>query len=473
MATSNIFSSAALTQVSTAVAASIAAIGAFPFNDRGVVANPKFELTRPALAVAGFEFAVRAHPVGAGKWIAAVEWAHTSFCFNGPGHLPHIDSKPFDSRLEAVGDSVTLGLREVVAQLGPIGEEPLWAAQVQSLKAWAAQAMAIEASADATAPLAGLTHIDLFCGGSGCNAAALGSLGTKLILAVEKCPKARAIYQQNYNPALMHDDICTLDGTKWKCDIASAGMPCQPFSISGNQLGLDDPKYAVVYKHLFRLIEEIDTKVWLIECSKGLLKLDDGKHFKRLKRALMQAGFKVQFRILDAKGFGLPQIRERAIVVATRIGLPLDDLLGYIFPKEQNPEAVVDDILDKHVPGHIPASSITFHRPLPTTRLQKRAVVGFIDGKKCQGNRVYSTRGIGVTLTASGGGKVPCTGAYLVGGMARGLTPREACRMQGLPEWVSHHSNSNTALKHAGNAVAVPLIRELGRNLASVLHPQI
>ncbi len=472
MATSKQILPAALSEVSSAVSAVIAAIDVFPFNERGVIPNSKCELTRSLLVKPGFEFTVRAHPIGAGQWISACEWSDTSLSFNGPGHYPHIDSKGFPNRMEAIADAMDRGMREVVAQLGTIGEEPHWAAQVESLSTWVAQTMANETAADQTLPLSDKTQIDLFCGGSGCNAAALGSLGMKLILAVEKCPKARAVYEQNYKPAVMHDDICTLDGTKLKCDVVSAGPPCQPFSVSGKQLGMDDPKYADVYRHFLRLVGEIDTKVWIIECSKGLITLDAGKHFKRLKHALMQAGFKVQFRILNAKGFGLPQSRERALVVATRIGLPVDDLLGYIFPKEKDVDAAVEDILDVHVPGHIPASSINFHNPLPTTRVPERAIVGFIDGKKHQGNRVYSPKGIGISLTASSGGKAPCTGAYLVGGKARGLTPREACRMQGLPEWTRHHTNTRTALKHAGNAVAVPMVRELGRQLATVLQPR-
>jgi site-specific DNA-cytosine methylase len=53
--------------------------------------------------------------------------------------------------------------------------------------------------------------------------------------------------------------------------------------------------------------------------------------------------------------------------------------------------------------------------------------------------------------------------------MARGLTPREANRMQGMPEWAAHHPLPTHALKHAGNAVAVPVARELGRQLGAIL----
>lgn len=57
----------------------------------------------------------------------------------------------------------------------------------------------------------------------------------------------------------------------------------------------------------------------------------------------------------------------------------------------------------------------------------------------------------------------------LVNGHARRLTPREASRLQGMPEWASHHPTTTHALMHAGNAVAVPVARELGRQLGAIL----
>ena len=61
------------------------------------------------------------------------------------------------------------------------------------------------------------------------------------------------------------------------------------------------------------------------------------------------------------------------------------------------------------------------------------------------------------------------TSVYAVNGKARALTPREAGRMQGLPDWAVHHAVKTHACKHAGNAVAIPLVRELVRPLSRAL----
>ena len=182
----------------------------------------------------------------------------------------------------------------------------------------------------------------------------------------------------------------------------------------------------------------------------------------------MSAGYRVQHRALNASGFGVPQERERAFLVCTRIGLDVDDLVGVLFPDEQASSACVEDILDDE-PATIPEADIVVHGNEQLARTGKRVLVGRVGGRNSQGYRVYSAKGLGPTLTASGGGRAPFSGAYRVAGGARALTPREAYRMQGMPEWSEHHPNDRQAMKHAGNGVAVPLARELIRSLGSII----
>jgi DNA (cytosine-5)-methyltransferase 1 len=135
----------------------------------------------------------------------------------------------------------------------------------------------------------------------------------------------------------------------------------------------------------------------------------------------------------------------------------------------------VADILESDVPATLDETQFVMSCAEPETRQTSRVEVGLLkkagSGEVCdaQGYRLYSPMGLGATLTASGGGRAACTGAYLVNGKARGLTPREAYRMQGMPSWAVHHNVASHALKHAGNAVAVPVARELGRQLAAIL----
>ena len=140
-----------------------------------------------------------------------------------------------------------------------------------------------------------------------------------------------------------------------------------------------------------------------------------------------------------------------------------------MFPEESEPSAVVEDIMDSRLPATIPSRDIVSSAPASAGRHKRLVKVGEIDGRNSQGYRVYSPKGLGPTLTTSGGGKARFSGAYAVPGGARALTSREACRMQGIPDWAQHHPNWKIAMGQAGNAVAVSVARELGRRISEAL----
>jgi DNA (cytosine-5)-methyltransferase 1 len=446
-----------------------------PFNARGVVANPQFDLARPSGAKDGIKITVKAHPIGTGQWIAAATWS--SQCGHVPfdGSYPSKWAKVFKTRSEAVEHAIDLALRQITDQLGPLAKTPTWAKKVASAKKWAAEAIVQTRKNDETLPLHGKTVIDLCAGGLGGFGLGMSSLGAEVLLACEIDPNARSVYLQNVKPREMHADLCTLDGTKLTCDILSLGLLCQAFSPAGKRKGFKDPALAKVYQHTKRLLREITAKVVIIECARQFLTQEGGKDADDVRDLLMQSGYRVQNRILNASGFGVAQSRERSFIVGVRLDMPTDDILGYVFPTEQEPTAVVEDILEPNVPHTIADDQFVLHSELPTGRRTTIAEVGLLKSVKSQqlldsqGYRLYSPKGLGATLTASGGGRASCTSAYLVKGHARSLTPREAARMQGMPEWAAHHPVEGHALKHAGNAVAVPVARELGRQLGAIL----
>jgi DNA (cytosine-5)-methyltransferase 1 len=444
------------------------------FNARGIVDVPDFTLASPSTGN-GINLTVRAHCLAKQQWIAESTWG--SLCGHLPydGDFPHNKSTAFKSRSEAVEDAINRALVKIKNQLGALAATDAWRSKVKAVIDWAAKAIVQVRENDESLILHGRKVIDLCSGGLGGFGMGLSSLGASVSLAVEIDPEARRMYQQNVKPDRMHDDLCTLDGTTLTCDILSIGLLCQAFSTAGKHKGFADPVLANVYCHSLRLMREIDAKVIIVECARQLLTHDGGKDAEVVRQTLMRAGYRVQHRTLNASGFGVAQSRERSFVIATRHGLPVDDILGFIFPTEQVPTACVADILEPNVPATMDASQFVLNRAEPEARQPELVEVGLMrkvrDGKVFdgQGYRLYSPKGLGATLTASGGGRATCTGAYLVNGKARGLTPREAYRMQGMPEWAAHHLTTSHALRHAGNAVAVPVARELGRQLGQIL----
>ena len=446
-----------------------------PFNARGVVETPEFVLTRPGVSKGEIAITIRAHCVGKRLWTAATEWGSQTKHLPFDGKFPNRWAATFPTRSEAVEHSINLAQRQIIEQLGKLAETNSWRSKVDGLAAWAGEAIRHTRQHDESLPLRGLNVIDLCAGGLGGFGMGLTSLGAEVLLACEIDPGARSIYMKNVKPAKMHSDLCTLDGTNLVCDILTLGMLCQAFSQAGKRKGFADPVLAKVYHHTKRLLREIQARVVVIECARQFLTQEDGKDAAEVRELLMTSGYRVQHRTLNAAGFGVAQSRERSFIVGVRLDIATDDIMGYVFPEEQAPAAVVADILEPRVAHTIDKGQIVLHGAMPTGRSTKLVEVGLLktvntgEARDCQGYRVYDPKGLGPALTASGGGRAKCTGAYLVGGHARGLTPREAYRMQGMPEWAIHHAITTHALKHAGNAVAVPVARELGRQLAAIL----
>ncbi|MEN6414401.1 MAG: DNA cytosine methyltransferase [Veillonellales bacterium] len=93
--------------------------------------------------------------------------------------------------------------------------------------------------------------------------------------------------------------------------------------------------------------------------------------------------------------------------------------------------------------------------------------IGFID-KDCQGQRVYDTQGISQQLTAQGGGWGAKTGLYMLNKNIRRLTPKECERLQGFPDNWTEGISESQRYKCLGNAVSVPVVKEIIKRLFKI-----
>lgn len=106
---------------------------------------------------------------------------------------------------------------------------------------------------------------------------------------------------------------------KSKIDLVIGGPPCQAYSTSGKRL-MEDPR-AVLYHQYYRCLLELQPKIFVYENVKGLLSMNGGLLLKDLKELFASLGYFVQTRILNAADYGVPQERERVIVVGCRDGI--------------------------------------------------------------------------------------------------------------------------------------------------------
>ena len=445
-----------------------------PFNADDVVEKPSVVISRELAKGDCIDATIYAQQVD-GKWLASIEWLLTVEPFDGRSKLPCRKSVRHATKVDAVDAAFKLLFQQLENQLGAGILEAKWVSQIASLRKWDAKVHAELTKADQKLPLTGITTIEAFAG-TGVASLAFKSQGATPLLVIEKDEPALAVCQGNLEPQHVHRDILDFDGKGWKCDVLLVGAVCTAHSKAGNGQGLKDSYVGPVHQAAMKMVSDVDFKVAIVECAPELLEPRFKADLAEWRMAFMRRGCDVQFRVMDAADFNLPQSRRRTIMIATRGNVNVDDIVGVMFPKTLPHTTTVEDILQPHVADHQHLGRIAFSEVVWKTKFRKShrglKLIGCIGGKTSQGYRVYDPKApVGPTILATSGGRARCTNAYLIDGKVRGLTPREACRMQGLPEWFEHDAHTGRALKQAGNALAYPLFQAIGTQLASVLKP--
>ena len=123
--------------------------------------------------------------------------------------------------------------------------------------------------------------------------------------------------EHNFNER-PYPDVTTIEPSSLESfDLLTAGFPCQPFSICGKKRGFEDTR-GTLFFDICRIIQEKKPKVVVLENVKHLLHHDKGNTFKTIIEALEDLGYYVTYSLLNAINFGVPQNRERIIIVCTK-----------------------------------------------------------------------------------------------------------------------------------------------------------
>ena len=164
--------------------------------------------------------------------------------------------------------------------------------------------------------------------------------GADPILFCEIDPAAQAVLKSAWPDKPIVDDISSLKSLP-ECDIVTAGFPCQDLSQAGAKAGIGGQRSGLV-DHLFRLLASMEKAPrWVVvENVPYMLGLDKGRGMQRLIESFEQLGYFWTYRVVDARAFGVPQRRQRVILVASKEG-PLDGLLGGISEGITDPKPAV------------------------------------------------------------------------------------------------------------------------------------
>lgn len=316
--------------------------------------------------------------------------------------------------------------------------------------------------------LKGYKFIDLFAGIGGFRLA-LESFGAQCVYSNEWDKFAQETYHMNFGD-IPEGDITQVDETSIPDhDILCAGFPCQPFSISGKQYGFEDSR-GTLFFDVARIVKEKRPKVVFLENVKNFATHDGGKTIRVVKNTMLELGYSFQFRVLNPINYGIPQKRERVYMVCFRNDIERE---LFVFPQPFKLNRFVEDFLlpDNEVRDLIvnrtdlvlnDKVNINYNSP-STIR------VGTV-GKGGQGERIYSPKGIAITLSAYGGGVFAKTGGYLINGQTRRLHPRECARIMGFPDSFKLHPNMNQAYKQLGNSVVVDVLQLITQQISDALN---
>lgn len=306
--------------------------------------------------------------------------------------------------------------------------------------------------------LRGYTFIDLFSGIGGFHLA-LSSYGAQCVFASEINEAAARVYENNFG-IQPQGDIRDIRIRKIpKHDIICAGFPCQPFSISGNRNGFSDENGKLFFE-IYRIARYHQPRFIILENVKNLLTHDDGATINLIEERLQKVGYKTYKDVLCATEFSVPQARKRIYIVAFRNDL---NVQTFQFPQGKGKIKVIEDILEHNVDQHYTITSpyiIDFTRCNDTFSPKEILRVGAV-GLGRQGERIYSIKGQGITLSSQGGGVGGKTGMYYIDNSVRKLTPRECARMMGFPEKFKLAQTDSECYRQFGNSVVVNVLQEI------------
>lgn len=168
--------------------------------------------------------------------------------------------------------------------------------------------------------------LDLFCGAGGLSYG-FECAGFDILLGIDNDAKALETFELNHNNSksicgditqiTYNDDIKPLLGGK-KIDVIIGGPPCQGMSLSGPRK-FDDPRNKL-YLSYIRLVQEIQPKAFVIENVPGLVGLFKGQIKDSIIEKFTAMGYSIQYKILCAADYGVPQSRKRVVFVGTKEG---------------------------------------------------------------------------------------------------------------------------------------------------------
>ena len=297
--------------------------------------------------------------------------------------------------------------------------------------------------------------IDLFAGIGGIR---LGfeSVGGRCVFSSEFDEKACQTYEANFGERPSGDITKIAASEIPEFDVLLAGFPCQAFSIIGKKEGFANETSGTLFFEIERILREKRPPAFMLENVRNLTAHDGGKTFRVIREHLTALGYRVHAKVLNAFDFGVPQKRERIVIVGF-----LDDV-PFAFPEgvPENEKKTLADVLERNV-----APKYYVRPAIRDARLAKLKDPDYPKPYVSHENMAGSITPRPYSAALRSG----ASANYILVDDERRPTEREMLRFQGFPDTFKIVVNYSQVKKQCGNSVAVPVIKAVARQMIGAL----
>lgn len=307
------------------------------------------------------------------------------------------------------------------------------------------------------------TFIDLFAGIGGIRIPFQEFKG-KCVFSSEWDSFAQKTYRVNFGE-IPSGDITKISASEIpNFDILLAGFPCQPFSQAGLKKGFEDTRGTMFFE-IERIIKEKRPKAFLLENVKQLKGHNKGETLRIILEHLRKLNYAVDFKVLRAADFGIPQNRERIYIVGfNRDYFVIPDVFVFDYPKPLNKKTRLGNILEPKVDEKYTISDKLYQGHLRRKKEHEEKGNGF--GFSLFNSESAYTSTISARYYKDGSEILIDQGKSK---NPRKLTPRECARLQGFPESFIIPVSDTQAYKQFGNSVAVPVVRAVAEKMITFM----
>lgn len=304
--------------------------------------------------------------------------------------------------------------------------------------------------------------ISLFSGAGGLDLGLIMA-GHHIIWANDIDKDAVATYKENIGDHIVCDDIKNIDIQELPdADVVVGGFPCQGFSLANRMRTLEDDRNQL-YRFFYNTIKIKQPKFFIAENVKGILSLGHGEAIKQIVSDFEDAGYITTVTLVNMANYGVPQTRQRVIIVGQRKDISTEMI--FRFPKPTHSKDGSDGL-----PKWVSIKDAIDHFPDPDTPndvLNHVYSAYKVEYRNFTGHRQTNPDKPSPTILARGNGKGGVCAIPHYNGKRR-LSIRESASVQTFPEDFHFTGAMNSCYRQIGNAVPVHFAQQLGKELKRI-----